>query len=307
MLRSLCLVLCLSCLFAGESLAQFSATKLIKLDKELHQLISAYPNQVGICFIDLESGRELQINGRWKFPAASIAKLPVMATVYHLSEINALDLDETIELQDEDKVGGSGLLRWIRTKRQYRLRDLARLMIVSSDNTASHMLVKRVGLENINAYMNNGLSLCSISITDPTMLLEPTSEAANTASPADTAYLLARIQDGPTFSSEARAEMLGYLKQQRYRWGLRRGLPAGTMVADKTGNHNKVMNNAGIIYSPAGDYILSVFTFGLEDKNAAQDLIRDISQLVYKIFTGEDEPAKMPRENPETGLLPVPN
>ncbi|MFH1576383.1 MAG: serine hydrolase, partial [Candidatus Margulisiibacteriota bacterium] len=233
----------------------------------------------------LETNRELQVNGRWKFPAASVAKVPVMATAYHLAEVGALDLDKKIVFKETDKLPGSGVLRWMPADREYSIRNLIRLMIVLSDNTATKMVVDQLGCKTINNYLNDKLSLRTTRVIDDTMLNEPTSEAANLTSPADMAYLIAMIQRKKGFGPESSEQMLNYMKNQRYRWGLWRGVPRGVKIANKTGNLDGVLNDVGVIYSPAGTYILSIFTYGIEKNKKARELINQISSIVYQTYT----------------------
>jgi beta-lactamase class A len=79
--------------------------------------------------------------------------------------------------------------------------------------------------------------------------------------------------------------MLDYMRHQKYRWGLWRGVPPGIQIANKTGNLDGVLNDVGVIYSPAGNYILSVFTYGMKKKEA-RVLINNISAAVFESYTG---------------------
>jgi beta-lactamase class A len=235
------LLLC-SCL-TGSVLAEFTTAKLFELDQKLRPLLAPYGDKVGVCFIDLETKRELQVNGHKLFPAASVAKLPVMATAYHLAEVEALDLDAS----------------------------LVRLMIVRSDDKATKMLVSQIGLKQINNYLKTKLGLKGTMIVDSTMLNEPSAEAANLTTPADMAQLVVLIENSAEFSQDSSQAMLSYLKKQR----------------NRRGNLDGVLNNVGVVYSPSGKYVLSIFTYGLAKKKDARELIDRISRLTYQTYTFE--------------------
>jgi len=256
------------------------------LNNKLGRLISPYGERVGITFIDLATRGELSINGSREFPAASVAKVAVMAAAYHLADSSKLNLEQKVLFKESDKLEGSGVLRWMRAGRLYTLRNLIRLMIILSDNTATKMVIDTIGLPTINHYIR-GINLSETIIGDPTMLRELPSPTINLTSPADMAHLLARIKSGKGFSKSSSAQMLSYMRKQRYRWGIWRGVPGGTAVADKTGNLEGVLNDVGIVYTKHGNYVLSIFTRDFAKKSEARKLINEISRVVYEEYTGE--------------------
>ncbi len=288
-------VLVLSVL-AGVSTAEFNTASLFRLNSALRPILKPYGDKVGICFIDLETGRELQINGNKAFPAASVAKVPVMTAAYHLAEQGRLDLNKLVVFEESDKLEGSGVLRWMKADRQYTLKNLIRLMIVLSDNTATKLVVEEVGYDNVNNYLAEQ-GLHKTEVVDKTMLNEPTSEAVNRTTPANMARLVGMIEKGGYFAKESSEKMLAYMHNQRYRWGIWQGVPRGVKIANKTGNLDGVLNDVGIVYSPAGNYILSVFTCGLEKEAEARELINKISKAVYETYTYEPAPANTVSQN----------
>jgi beta-lactamase class A len=160
------------------------------------------------------------------------------------------------------------------------------MMIVLSDNTATRLLVNDLGLSTVNDYLSNA-GLAQTAIVDPTMLNEPPSATLNKTTPRDMARLLAMICRSQGFSAQSKKEMISFLRNQRYRWGIWRGVPAGTVVADKTGNVEGVLNDAGIVYTKHGNYILSVFTEGFKKQRDARLVINQVSRAAYEEFTGE--------------------
>jgi len=272
------------CFFIHSAQAVITETKLTRLDQKLSQLLAPYGEKVGVCFIDLKTGWELQINGRKPYPAASVIKLAVLAAAYHLSDTGQLDLGRKLPLKDSDKLGGSGVLQWMKAGREYTLWNLARMMIVLSDNTATRMLVNEMGKENINLYLHS-IDLNQSDIVDETMLNEPPLPM-NLTTPEEMAMLLLKIQQARIFKPNSSKEMLNFMKNQRYRWGIWRGVPRGIIVADKTGEVDKVLNDAGIVYSPSGPFILSVFTHGFGKLREAREIINQVSAIVYEAYTG---------------------
>jgi beta-lactamase class A len=255
------------------------------IEARLTRLTAARESRVGAAFIDLKTGWQFTVNGTEEFPTASVIKVAVMATAYHLSELGELDLGEKLTMKESDRLGGSGVLQWMKAGRSYTIWNLCRMMITLSDNIATKMLVDRIGKTEINRYMTE-ISLPHIIVKDHTMLNEPPSTEVNSATPLEMAYLLEKIKERQGFSLNSANEMLAFMRNQRYHWGIWRGVNPGTIVADKTGNLTGILNDVGVIYTSRGEYVLSLFTRNMK-KHEARILINDISRAVYEEYTGE--------------------
>jgi len=273
-------------LLMNASEASFNAEKQKILSEKISIIVAGNKDKVGYIFIDTKSGLGVQLNGAREFPAASVAKVAVMAAAYNLSYLGKIDLGQKIKFRESDKLGGSGVLQWMKAGNEYTLWNLIRLMIVLSDNTATKMVVETIGMEKINEYLQNqGLNKTVIS--DPTMLIGPPSREVNLTSPYDLARLMLKIQKGQGFFPDGKKEMLSFLEHQRYRWGIWRGVPQGVKVADKTGNLEGILNDAGIVFTKYGDYILSIFTREFKKQREARLLINELSKVTYEEYAGE--------------------
>ncbi|MFH1387420.1 MAG: serine hydrolase [bacterium] len=266
-----------------------SNTALAFSPARLEQILLPYKGKVGLAFVDLNTGYTFHVNGSNKYPAASVAKVPVMATAYYLADQGKLDLDAKVTLRQSDKLGGSGVLQWRKPGQRYTLRNLIRMMISLSDNTATRMIVNVIGTPEINSYIRSA-GLENTIVADPTMLKAPPGPGNNRTSPLDMAKLIAKINDGVSFYPASAQEMLGFMKNQRYRWGIWRGVPKNIVVADKTGNLDGVLNDAGIVYTKPGNYILSVFTYDFKKQRDARQVINALSTAAYEEYTGEKVP-----------------
>jgi beta-lactamase class A len=238
---------------------------------------------VGIAFVDLGSGYRVSVNGTRSFPAASIIKLPAMAYTFYLSDRHLLNLNEKIKFRDRDKLPGAGILQWLRPS-SYSISSLCRMMISLSDNTATRLVMNRVGKKKINQYCRK-IGLNNTFILDETALVEPPSPRVNLTTPNDVAKLLARIENGSGFSASARKEMLSFMLNQKYVFGIPRALPRNFRVANKTGNLEHILHDAAIVYSPRGKYVLCVFTKNFKnDKRANRLVIHKVSEIVASYY-----------------------
>ena len=121
------------------------------LEQVLKQAIEAHRGDVGIAVKHLKTGESYEYNADRAMPTASLIKLPVMIATYDAVEKGKLSLSEMIELKKDDQVQGSGILTaHFSPGTQISLRDAIRLMIVYSDNTATNLVLDKLGLQATN-------------------------------------------------------------------------------------------------------------------------------------------------------------
>ncbi|MFA5840297.1 MAG: serine hydrolase [Candidatus Margulisiibacteriota bacterium] len=270
-------------IFCSVCEAKLSPAKLAIMQQKTQKVTAPFGKKVGVYFIDLKTGQSFSINGENKFPTASVGKVPVMATVYHLAELKELSLEKKIPLKQKDKLGGSGVLQWLTANKEYTVWNYTRMMISLSDNTATKILCDNIGLDKINQYMAL-LGLTDTRIVDNTMLKEYPELTINITTPKDMAMLVQYIKEASHFSKDSSQQMLSFMHNQRYRWGIWRGVPKGVQVADKTGNLDGVLNDVGVVYSPAGNYVVSIFTNQMPKKRVARKLVNEISKTIYNCY-----------------------
>ena len=100
---------------------------------------------VGLAAQNLDTGDEILVNPDVRFPTASAIKTAVMLEAWHQASDGRLSMDDTLTLREREKVGGSGVLNGMADGLTLKIRDLVHLMIVLSDNTATNLLVNRLG------------------------------------------------------------------------------------------------------------------------------------------------------------------
>ena len=135
-----------------------------QLERALDALVAWAPGAFALAAMNLTTGETVTRDGNRAMPTASVFKLPLLVEVFRQAESGLLDLDERIKVVADDLVAGSGILRDLGPGLRPTLRDLAALMIVVSDNSASNLLLDRTGgPERVNATMRD-LGLASIVI-----------------------------------------------------------------------------------------------------------------------------------------------
>jgi beta-lactamase class A len=107
----------------------------------LERLRQRFSGRIGIAARNLATGEEFLIDHERAFPTASSIKVPILYELFRQAESGAFSLDDRVELTQGDIVEGSGVLRDLRPGLQPTVHDIAMLMIIVSDNTATNMAI----------------------------------------------------------------------------------------------------------------------------------------------------------------------
>jgi beta-lactamase class A len=138
----------LSSLFVSAASAQGGLQRL--LDAEL----ARFPAKAGIYVKHLGTGETAAVRADEMFNSASVIKIPIMVLAYRLAEQGKVKLDSRVEMRKADLRGGSGVLRYHDVGLQPTVRDLITQMIITSDNTATDMMITQVGgVAAVNAWL----------------------------------------------------------------------------------------------------------------------------------------------------------
>jgi beta-lactamase class A len=230
-----------------------------QLERALDALVSQTGADLALAAMNLTTGEEIARNAERSMPTASVFKLPLLVEVFRQAATGTLDLDERITLRAEDVVMGSGILRDFGPGLQPTLRDLAMMMVIVSDNSASNLLLDRVGgPQRVNATMRD-LGLPSIVVHRRIVFGEITTNGSLAeAAPRDLMRLVAMLAREELVSPAASREMLAILGRQRYLEQAPRfiayrpyagdfGLPQPIKIFNKTGMINGLRADAGLV------------------------------------------------------------
>ncbi len=151
------------------------------------------------------------LDGDLILPTASIGKLFVLLTVLDEIEEGRLGPADVLDVTDDDQVADSGLLQFL-DEQSTPVLDLCRFVGAVSDNLATNMLIRRVGLDRIDELTRRlGIASCRLhdTVRDARTADEP--PFLSTGSSAELADLARRIRIGHAISptvSEALVELL---------------------------------------------------------------------------------------------------
>jgi beta-lactamase class A len=281
--------------------------RLQALEPRLRLLANRTPGLVAISVADANGLDAIDINGDENLPAASVIKLPVMVEVMRQAALGKFTLDREVTLYPQDRDCGYGSLCERAAGLRFSVRNLTRIMIDNSDNTATNMLIRLVGRQNINETMA-GLGLSQTWVGDSIHAGESSIRSLRTSS-NDMMRLLAMIAGRRLVSEHASDVMLGFLAAQLHNSYLPKPLPRGTVVAHKTGTLHDTLNDVGIVDLEGSPYIICVLTTHLEDLDDGARFIRKASRAVYETMLAAqaDETAAATPEPSPSEAVPLPN
>jgi beta-lactamase class A len=240
------------------------------------------PGRLGVQVRYLHENVEVGVAEDEVFAAASVIKVPIMVETYRQAAAGLLSLDEPLPVLAEEIADGSGVLRYLHAGLALTVGDAVELMIIVSDNTATNLLMRRLGSGAVNVTMD-AMGFAQTRTSGPIRTANaqvPLSRMACTT-PREMAGLLTLIATGNAVGAAASAAMVETLEHQIYADMLPRYLPLTyyperlglsempVRVAHKTGALSGVRNDVGIVRAQtvAGERVMvfSAFTADLAD------------------------------------------
>jgi beta-lactamase class A len=253
-----------------------------RLARGIEEIAAEIGGVVGVAARDLRRERAIDLRADERFPSASVIKIAILVELMAQVERGEQRLSECVPLRDADRVPGSGVLNMLHEGLELTLEDLAHLMITVSDNTASNMLIERLGCDRVNATLA-GLGLEQTRLGRKFYDFEARDRGLdNWATAGELADLLTGIERRSVVSADACEKMLAIMRKQQFDNRIPKLLPPDTPVANKTGSITGVCHDAGIIYSPNGPLVLAVLTRDIPEPAVAEGGIRHIARLVYR-------------------------
>jgi beta-lactamase class A len=275
----------------------WGASDPAQLRRRLEALAAGHEGVVGISVRNLATGESISIRGEETFPSASLIKVAVLVTLLDEVQRGRVSLDERSTMIGRDRVGGSGVLKHMRTGTELTIEDLAWLMIVLSDNTATNLILDKLDVRTVWSKME-ALALPHTKIHSKTFRRE-TSVAMDSSvkyglgvtTPDETVRLFAMLYEGRAVSPALDSLALEMLAGNQDAALITRQLPPGTRVAHKSGAVDRARSDCGIMYAPAAPLVLCVMTrdnadtsYGVD--NAAHLLAARIASEVFAHYNG---------------------
>jgi beta-lactamase class A/uncharacterized membrane protein YphA (DoxX/SURF4 family) len=300
----------------------------VSLETELTRALDALSAKSSLHAKHLPSGREIAIRADEPMNTLSVIKIPIMVLAYRDAEAGKLDLDARYTLRPEDRRRGSGLLQTFAPGLSPTYRDLVTQMIVTSDNSATDLLIARLGLDRVNSLLEEAgfkdtrllrttgdlfrrvweLQDPKNSALSPEEVFDrgfPSGEGAfersftfdgdpkewlGSTTARETSRLLEQIHAGAIASRASCDEMIEILRQQFYSSRLPRFLPDEVEAAHKTGDWPPIAgNDVGILFHPGGPTIVSIYVHqNRTDFNRVEETHGEIARRLVEAWGQRD-------------------
>src|SRR5580765_3154638 len=245
-------------------------------ERRVQEIATRVDGVVGYTILDLTTGERIAHLGGETFPTASAIKLAIVYELFQQAAEHRINLEETMTLDRRQAVGGTGVLVEMGTP-TLSIRDYAVLMVTLSDNTATNVLIDRLGIDRIAARLQ-GLGLSGTKLRRHMMDTGAARRGdENVSTPDELAKLLRAM-------NETMPDAIALLKKPKEN-RLRKGLPEGVASADKSGELEGVRVDAGVVYAKNRPYVLCVMTTFLKDEAEGERAIEEISRVAYEYFS----------------------
>lgn len=259
-----------------------------RLNAELQHRVSLFRGVAGLAVCELAGEYRVSINADEIFPAASTIKIPILVQLFRKVEAGELDLDRCMAIDKSVRVGGSGVLAYLDDVGAVSVRNLATLMIIVSDNTATNLCIDLATYEGTNTMLRE------LGFEKTTLRRKMQDHSAaqcgdeNVTTPGELATFLGVLNRRATLSSYVCDETLRVLRKPKKGY-LLPGLPDDVVLANKPGGMDRVRNDAGIVFLPRRPYIISVMTkYGSSDHAEQEQFIADVARTTHEYMTRLD-------------------
>lgn len=294
------------------------------LKRQLTNIADSLDGRVGLSVRLLPEDVEMGIDSDGIYTMASVFKIPILVELLCQAEAGEVDLNDRVKLQDQCKVAGSGVLPHFHAGLAPTLRDLATLMIIVSDNTATDLVLQRVGPDQVTARMRSlGLAVTRVNANCTHLLAkmagvesgqlssrqqlrhmfeqsrkkppeergfisaeELISEKIDVSTPGEMTRLLHLLESGDIVGDRLTETALDILRAQKLNTRIPALLPEGARVAHKTGTLSDVVCDVGIMYPPAWQELprRAILSVFTAEVADRRDATRTIAELSRAVY-----------------------
>jgi len=271
------------------------------VDQQVRAKIQGFAGKVSLYAKNLNTGVSYGVSAQEPVRTASTIKLAIMVECFFEAAEGKLKWTDPLRVTADEKVSGSGIVQDLSDGDELPIRDMVDLMIVLSDNTATNLILNRIGGNAVNARMaqlgfeqirvmrkilgdGTNLKPHPSGITDEGAKPENKRWGIGRSSPREMVAILEKLYRGELVSKAASDEMLAVLKRQRDHDGIGRDMKDVT-IANKSGALDHLRSDVGVIYSKRGPIAMAITVDDIPDIDYTPDnpgllLISSLSEIL---------------------------
>ncbi len=253
--------------------------------EQLLQQLEGIPGKVSFFYKNLITGEEIAYKITQPLQAASVIKIPIMVEAFFQAKEGSISLNDTYILKEEDKVPSCGCLNRMQAGLSLKVEDLINLMIILSDNTASNILIRLLGRDNINRRMEQ-LGCTTIRVNRLLFDYEAAKRGLeNMVCVKEIAFLLEQMDAGKLVDPDSSKAMLEILKAQRLNGKIPFRFLEKIDIAHKTGEDGGITHDVGIVYGKVPYMVL--FMGNEVDVPSFERFMQDTAYALYE-YSGNE-------------------
>ncbi len=282
----------------------------VDLRLEIEKEIKNFPGKVWISACNLNKGITFNLAGDERVRTASTIKLPILVALHGEVKEGRLSWEEKLVVTKKTRAQGAGILLEMDDGHSLTLREASKLMVVVSDNIATNLILERVGIDKVNAWMDKlklpktrslawigGEVVSKARSADWNKRADGSTYGIGVTTPNEMVNLLTRLAQGEIISPEDSKQILALMGRQQYKDGIGRNM-RGASVANKPGALDRLRNDVGIITVGKEKFALAITLDDMtvppdwSPDNAALKMLSKLSEVLIASLKSQQEPKK---------------
>lgn len=252
------------------------------LNDKVAETFKPVEGKYSLAFKDLNQSDMLSINSE-KTVSASVIKIYIMIEAYDQIKNGKINLSNMVTLRNDMKAEGSGIILNQPEGTRYTVKELIDLMMLKSDNTAANIMIDMLGMNKINDRIK-ALGCINTELNRKMMDQNAINKGIeNYVSVDDLCLTFTKLYNGQCIDDKYDKYMLDLMKNNEAKSKIPNKLPSGVQVSNKSGEYPGVQNDAGIVFTDKGAYVICVATDKGNEENQV-NAISDISKQIYDAY-----------------------
>lgn len=245
-----------------------STERTEKVKNTLLDYLKGVDGHYGVYYYNLFTNESFGINEYEEFVAASTVKVPINLYLFEKIKGGDVDMNGTLKYLKSDYEEGTGIIQTESFGKKYSIRQLSKLSITHSDNIATNMLLRFIGIGNVKNYMRQ---------VGGTVV----NDSKNVSCPRDMGLYMKCVYEFCNNNGDLGEEFMDNLLNTQFNDRIPALLPGSIKVAHKIGTQVNTINDVGIVFKER-PYIISIMSKEV-DENTAPQVVAKISKIVYDL------------------------
>ncbi|MCH2522966.1 MAG: class A beta-lactamase-related serine hydrolase [Dehalococcoidia bacterium] len=258
------------------------------LESTLDNIINQFEGVAGLSIRCLNNNKTISINGDDIFPTASSIKIHILTQLFTLEDKGTIDLAKRVRFTQDMYGAGSGVIHFLENEPEFTILDIAILMMLVSDNTATNMCIDLAGMQETNNLIKDlGLSKTKLGrkMMDPDAINRGEENISTPNELTKMMELLYQKKPSPKVANN----VLNIMSKPKSAY-LNKAIGPNTKIANKPGGMDKVRCDVGIVYLPNNPYAISIMSnYGITDSLSQESFVIELAKTAHKFMLTLDQ------------------